>query len=711
MSYQFEDDSALEELLNQQLDRKKQEPLGRVSQRASTAIGKSQQQQQQADGSGHSLRQSNVTLSRQANNIDTLDYDTKSTSNLVVQNVNKSQAVSKMSAWLNDKTGVKVTESTNELDNIDSMRKSDMKTTLNRAPLNQHLEQQQQVNLIDPTFSLATITSQKEEINRLLNESLQENKLQEMSKQRLIQLILQQICPNFERMMKLLDEQSSNEVDKLRNDLRLEKNRVLSLEIQLSQEIDLAQNRWLQLKKQMDSQIEVTERELTETINKQRDIIDKLEEEHKEQLMKISGAYKSRLNEEKESFEAALKRREDFHNLELESKLKVNFEFNKLETTFKHWQSMIQSTVNGFDGQFKTIESLLEKQTIEINGTNSELFKKTKLLCQSYDNFDKQNKELQILTQELSKIMPSFINFKQENESICKQTNDQLKQFIKRNDSIKEKELELERVKNEILSSKEKLNQDKYQLGIESCKLACKEEQLNGLVKRNKEIGFELDERKKKFYERETKLDSLQSNLELKTKQIKEQNYELHLARKNFTQKQEELIESQVEISSKRKMINDQLVEVRSEANKLANLRGKAQKELNQLKRLQKSLICSICLDRLFFNNNDVKKQPINSNKPLESIELNNNGSNNDWQTNIVLKQLLNNDKTNTCEKSTKTKSHLLESSKLKTNNPFHQTNETSDSELDISKLNQQLELDAKQQEMENKYVAMLKMI
>lgn len=709
MSYQFDDDSALEELLNKQLDRKKQEPSSRSSQRASTATGRLQQrdaqpqQQQLANDEGnssHSLHQSSLLLGRQANNVEPIDYGAKSMSSSGVSSgvVNRSQPMSKMAAWLNDKNTAAKADSMD--DSID--------------PKNGHLEAiiseaHQQTSVTNLRSKI--MSGQREQINKLLNESFQESKLQEMSKQRLIQIILQQVCPNFRDMLKLLDEQSStSELDKLRDELKDEKNRVYSLEIQLAQEIDLAQNRWIQLKKQTDSQIESTQRELNETIVRQKEIINKLDEDYKEQLVKLTESYKCKLKEEKETYEETLKRREEFHKLELDSKLKVNFNLNKLETTFKQWQIMIQSTIDSFDGQFKIIENLLEKQTVEINGTNLELFKKTKQLCESYENFDQQNERFKMLTKELSEIMPSLVRSQQENELICKRTSEQLAQFLKQNDAIKERELELEKMKNEILIGKEDLNRDKYQLGLDNCKLAYKEERLNELLQRNEELKFKLEERKRKQIEQEAKLDMLQANLESKTKQIKEQNYELHLTRKEFTQKQEDLIKSQAEISDKRKLINDELNELRSEANKLSNLRARAQKELSQLKRLQKSLICSICLDRLFYNekSQQQQQQAINLDKSLEIDSMIDSRQN--WQPgNVFLKQLLLSTN-NTLEQKSATEraKKNKQSSNSRANNPFQITE--SSSEFDISKINQQLELDARQQDLEDKYIEMLRM-
>lgn len=696
MSYQFEDDSALEELLSKQLDRKKQETSIRTSQRVSSAAtGRSQLQKEAQQrnndtrSSSHSLRHPSLLLDSQSNNVDKDDYAAKSMSSLGAS-VNKSQQpLSKMAAWLSD------------VPKADSMEDQNSDDPKKSGPV--AYSGLQQANETGDS----KIMDQKERIIKLLNDLIQENRLQQMSKQRLIQIILQQVCPSFQDLLKLLDEQSISEVDRLRDELKDEKNRVYSLKIQLAQEIDLAQNRWLQLKKQTDSHIELTERELSETISKQKDMINKLEDDYKEQLTKLTEGYKSKLKEEKESYEEILKRREEFHKLELESKLKVNFNLSRLETTFNQWQTMVQSTVDSFDGQFKTIENLLGKQVVEINGTNTTLFEKTRQLCESYENFNRQNHELETLTKRLSEILPSFVEFQKENESICKRTNDQLLQLLLRNDAIKERESELEKIKNEILINKEDLNRDKYQVGLDNCKLACKEERLKELLQRNEEIKYKLDERKRKQIEQEAKLETLQTNLESKTKQIKEQNYELHLARRDFVQKQEDLMRTQVDILEKRKIMNDQLNETRSEANKLSNLRGKARKELNQLERLQKSLICSICLDRLFYNDKQHQQQqqrPINFDRfPDNSIEGNN------WQTSIALKQLLNN---NTFEQNQSTTRKEIRkakpSSTSRANNPF-QMSELS-SEFDMSKINQQLELDAKHQGMEDKYIELLRL-
>lgn len=580
MSYQFEDESALEELLNQQLDRRKHPPSASSGSAARGASTRSASIQRSSLSQSNVERPSTATtaLNKQSTFDESPDAAIKTTE----------PAKGRLASWLEAKS-------------IDNGRSEPMNEAV--GPPKMRLDQVRgSLNIMrEPPVSLA-------DQNNFMEERLTDEYLQEMSKQRLIQMILEQIVPSIKRIRQSINEESAIQVEKIKSELELERDKSKLLEIEHRKQVKLIESHWIELNKRLESQVESTTRDLDETIERHKSSINDLEAKHKEQITRLVESYENRLAEEKQQFEESQKRQDEFHRLELESKLKVNWDQVKLETIFQQWQKMIQSTIGELELQFKSVESLLDKQTIEINGSNTKLAERCKQVAEQYDKFELKGQQMNRLVGELSEILPRFSRIQIENEQLTKQSTKQLQELSTRNDDLRNKEAELDRLRRQLIDEREGLNKERFQLGLDTNKLVYKEERLDELLKGSRETETRLTEQAGRLASRESELEVKSSNLDMRHGQLRLQNYELHLMRKRLVAKEEELNKLGNELEAKKDLIGNQLIQVRSETEVLMKTRERAQKELSQLRRLQKSLICSLCLDRLFASSSNLNR-------------------------------------------------------------------------------------------------------
>lgn len=567
MSYQFEDESALEELLNQQLDRRKRQPLSISS------------QQQQA-----SSRPSTTTTA------------TKTTPALVSQQSRPSTAIlsnkqsnldeptgqkSKLFSWLEGKTS-----SNKELAKLDADRPFGVESTINFS------SKQETVLKSDANF----VALDEDRLDEMLKEEV----LQDMSKQRLIQLILSQILPVVKSLRQAVEMHPIDEVEQLKKELDTERRRLQSFEATHLEQIKLEQQKWAQITEQLESRLEFSERELNRVLDSQREHLNKIDEHHQKDLIRLSENFETKLANERHQFEETLKRRDEMHRLELESQLRVNCNLVKLDTIQSEWTKTIEMTIDQLEGHFKTVEGLLDKQTIQVNGTNLDLAQKTKHLSEQYDKFEHCNEKVSQLADNLSLILPKFSHLQEQSEFILKQTCEKLAEFNQRDKKLQAKEEELEQIRLNLSNLRDKLNDERFKFALDSNRITLKEERLNELLRINTEMENKLNEQRSNQIEREIQLQSTRSSLDVKASELRGQNYDLHLLRKRLTNEKEELIKAKMDLASDKKSLKNQLAELNDETRKLSTLKEQVNQELDQLRRLQESLVCSLCLSRLF---------------------------------------------------------------------------------------------------------------
>lgn len=575
MSYQFEDESALEELLNRQLDRRKHQPSASSGSAARGASTRSASIQR------GSLSQSNVerpstattTLNKQSTFDESPDTAIRTSE----------PAKGRLASWLDAKSA-------------DNGRSEPLDEAA--GPPTKRLEQARG----SFNFTRERPVSLADQSN-FMEEKLTDELLQEMSKQRLIQMILEQIVPFIRRIRQSINEESAIQVERIKSELELERDKAKLLEIEHQKQVKLIEFHWIELNKRLESQIESTHRVLDETIERHNSSTNNQEAKHKEQITRLVESYENRLAEEKQQFEESLKRRDEFHRLELDSKLKINWDQVKLETIFQEWQKMIQSTIGDLELQFKSVESLLDKQTVEINGSNIKLAERCKQVVEEYEKFELKGQQMNRLVGELSEVLPRFSRIQIENEELTKQTAKQLQELTMRSSDLQNKEADLDRLRRQLADEREDLNKERFQFGLDTNKLVYKEERLDELLKGSRDTETRLAEQASRLASRESELEAKSSSLDMRHGQLRLHNYELHLMRKRLVVKEEELNKLENELESKKDLIGNQLIQVRSETEVLMKTRERAQKELSQLRRLQKSLICSLCLDRLFASN------------------------------------------------------------------------------------------------------------
>lgn len=589
MSYQFEDDSALEELLNQQLDRRKQQPKPSQVQptggRPSTAVTVPPVHQPS--------RPSNMSASNISNRKSSLSND-------------EQPSKSKLSSWLAGK---------GQVDTKLDLKADDtsLVSSSNRLPP------------ISSTFKSKPQSLDQIEIDFSL---FDEDKLQEMSKQRLIQLIMNQIQDLVKNLHAETSTHSTNQVEQLKAELDVERRRLQSLEATQLDKIKLEEQKWTQINEQLEKRLDFSERELTRLIDGQREHLLKIDEQHEKDLHKLVEYYELKLKNDREQFDELLRRRNEIHQIEMDSRLRVDCNLNKLDTIQSEWNKSIETTISQLENHFKSVETLLDKQTIQVKGTNLSLLEKTEHLNSHYGKFEQCNNKVSELADCMSSLMPKITRLQEQNESIHEATRNKLDEFNKRSDLLSKKEEDIERLKFELVAAKEKLNEDRLRLALDMNRVELKEKNLDESMQTNRDLQAELEAQKSEQSERDIQLRSMGSNLDTKANELREQNYDLHLARKRLTSQKDELAKSQSELELKKRSMEEQSGKLEANMKRLHLLRAQVNRELDQLGRLQKSLICSLCLSRLFSPSHEVATKKDNHRRsavvghPGGSIEL-----------------------------------------------------------------------------------------
>lgn len=551
MSFQFEDDSALEELLNQQLDRRKQS-----TSRERTQVLVSQRAIQAPSDSRPSTGSNLVS-----GNID--ERTTETTGN---------PGSRPLANWLR-----------NRPDPIPNNLEEDGSSKHTSLPVD-------------------TNGAQNGAIEDLQVSDLSEAKLQSMSKQGLIQLIRSRIVP------KILKEPGKDKLTNLETELRrykseleVEKSKCSSLLANQSEQVQLIESKWILLNKQLEDRCTQAEQKLLQVNEHNKCLIENLRIEHKQDLDKMLEVHRLQLDELTQQYEHKLKRMDELHRMEMRSRLKVDGDLIKLETIFNDWQQMIQSTIRELDIQYKSVENLLNKQTIEINSTNENLVQKTQNVINYQAKFAVQNEQLDSLVNLMSKqILPQLEKSSSDNHDLMKEAQIRLSELNKRELEVKKRELEYNEINNELRSSLKETESEKFRLGLEANRLSYERDRLDERSKSLDLAERDLDDRRKVLVQEEQALASNRASLEARFNELKDQNYEVHLGRRKVLEKQDELEQFSARVKRKQRVLTEQVAALKADSKRLNELRDRIRRELDQLRRIQKSLVCSICNERLF---------------------------------------------------------------------------------------------------------------
>lgn len=595
MSYQFEDDSALEELLNQQLDSRKQQTkqlsTGPRHQQLSASSNASESSKPPATSK---LRPSSAKVQQARQLTPTFEEAT------AIDDAAPSSSAPKgrLSSWLDKgtiKNGPKPTGRPYSSAHTTPSAKRETQSIKNALEFDS-MQSSFQPQQASPRGFAGSEDGAGDKLDKLLVES----NLQEMSKQRLISLIVEQIAPTVKELQHEASRQSAEEVERLKLQLQREKYYLQSFKLRHEEQLKLEEQKWLQQTAQLEERLRSSEQELDRNLELQREHLSKLDEQYRVNLSKLNENFEAKFAAERQRFEDQLERRETLHKLELESKLKVDCSLTQLKAFQEEWQQMISRTISQLEQHFRSVQILLDKQTIQVNGTNTELAEKAKLLSEQYAKFDQCNEKIGQLADQMSATMPKFHSIQVDNGQLLKSTNEQLARLIEQCESIRRKELELEAKQEEVQGLNDKMSQDRMQQALEASKLQMREERLGELMESIRVEEEKLKQIANSQLEREHQLQETRSTLDSKAVELREQNFELHLLRKRLTGQKEELIKAQVELLNERKSLKTKACELSDESDRLATLRDRVTRELDQLKRVQKSLVCSLCLNRLF---------------------------------------------------------------------------------------------------------------
>lgn len=429
---------------------------------------------------------------------------------------------------------------------------------------------------------------------------LSANSLQEMSKQKLISLILEKLEPKLRHLQQESSKSSLNEVERLKNELQKERFHLEVFQLRHDEQLKLEEQKRLQQINQLEERVKFSEDELSKSFQIHRDHLKKLDEQYRENLTKLSENFDQKLLRERAHYEDQLSRREHLFKLELESKLKVDSNLEHLETFQDNWQLMLKETIGQLKEHLKSVQALLEVQTSQVNGTNKELAEKTTLLNENYAKFDACNQKISHLADEMGSTIPSIKSAQLATQELVDKSVGLLSELSSHLKEVEQRKQELDKRKADIDTENARQARERMELELRMGKLEMKEERVNELLEINKGSELRWQQKLNDQQEQEQQLHVRRSNLEAKTVELREQNLELHLMRKQLTGQREELMRSRLEFEQERKLNKGKILELKEETKRLATIRDQVEREMSQLRRVQKSLVCSLCLNRLF---------------------------------------------------------------------------------------------------------------
>lgn len=629
MTFQFEDDSALEELLNQQLNRNKRQlsssdASNRLSNRLKLIdqpIVKNPLVKDPYDDIVDNIESLPDSLNPNQNN--NAQNSTSGGSKSLSSWLYPKQQATRQSSASNQNTTTKPAANfdddsnddndipDNEIDadsqNIKQKNQRLTKQIDNQnTPMTIPFTNRDSDNFGTTSIRTTNLNDEQNSKNSIYDKYINQETLQQMSKQALLRVILDEILPELKEKLNLGEINIS--LRKQLTDCQLElKNECLrrqSLQREQEERIRLAESSWIQLNKQLEYRLEFNQNELKETIARYDKIMVKFEEDRAKQVAFVTENYQNQLEELRQQNEAEIKRRQAIHEMELSSRFRVQGELKKLDSVFDCWQVTIESTIKQLETQFKSIESLLDKQTTTIRWNNEQLSDKNKetsesaeKIHQEVDKFNQLTKSIELLMSQIS----SNVNNLNDRDTILREANLSLQE-------LRQKTAIFESKQAEISAREQILNQEKFELRLNLQKIDMDKARLVELKEAQDNNAKLINEREIKIDELEKELKKRQLVADYERIEMDQSREKLLLEQKSLKIKQQELNKWQLELGQERRLLRKQANKLDIETNRMSAIKISAQKELDQLHRLQKSLVCSICLDRLY----DIQAKPLN---------------------------------------------------------------------------------------------------
>lgn len=594
MTFQFEDDSALEELLNQQLDRNKRTSV------STNLINKT------ARSTKKQLENTSDKLLQDATNDKALDESRS-------ENSPSRSKVGKLSNWLYQDKNPSALGNNKELDEDIDLNPEEKRESFNLQAQqettmpsirSQRLESNQtqfQPDIrgppnLDVKNSIVVSSDLSSNSSNLLRFG-NENELQQMTKQSLIRLVLDQFMPEIHKSNNHLVE-----IDKLKHDLaecRAELDKESLKRQAIMREHDersrLTESSWNHLNKQLEYRLEVSQTELKEVISRYDIMMAKFESDHQKQIDFIVQNYQARLEEQQVQSEAELKRRQAIHELEMSSRLRIQGDMKKLDSIYDCWQVTIEGTIKQLEQQFRSIESLLDKQTSTIRWNNEELMRKNESTSEQAAKLETQLTTFDNLTNSIKTLLDNLtkkVGFIDDRDNQLVQANVHIQE-------LKDKILELD-LKRESLNSQEKeLEQEKFELRLTMQRLHHETNRLDELKETNEVKSRKIEDRENVINDIDQELKKRRLQIDHERTELDQDREQLELDRKGLRNKRNELDRWQVDLGQQRRILQKQFSKLNYDNGRLVFIKNSVQKELLQLKRLQRSLVCSICLQRL----------------------------------------------------------------------------------------------------------------
>lgn len=599
MSYQFDDESALEELLNQQLDRSRQQASSNATIRSTrplTAAGVT-------PNKDSSRVIGNVQRPSSSGEPSTLNRSSL---------INPSQSKNKFGDWLNPNQNKPDQADDAEAENF-SFPLVQSRVVQFEQPIGSVLSKENQTQVIKPNSvsSIQPIEDYKAEkstfdkrsrepIEALITKYGNTEELQKMSKQRLVQLVLEELLPVLQDQVrsKVSLENAQSKLIQLESEIEKEKDKGESLKREQNERLKLAEASWIQINKQLSFRLELYEKELKDTIERYNGMLSRSDEEQRKHIESMVKSYEVRLEEQRELMEAELKRRQTIHELEMSSRLRISGELSKLDSIFNCWNETIESTINQFETQFKSIELLMDKQTSSIRGNNEALMLKNQEALERDEKLDAKAREFEKIFESMKESLKG-IDDKSAKMSLLETLMGQIDDKLQ---TVLELSSKLDSRQDELKIREKSLEEERFEIRVKTMQLE-QEVKLNDNLKLTLEAQKEdLKNTERLLSDRDRELNMRQNELDKRITESIRNIANIEQREKYLNDKEHDLSRLHNELAKERRSIQRHSRQISFDIDRLSKVRADAQKELNQLRRLQKSIVCSICLDSLCKN-------------------------------------------------------------------------------------------------------------
>lgn len=647
MTYQFDDDSVLEDLLNEQLIKRKSSSSDSMSTRQkqpseptksiipstksvrfddtfNQSVGA--RYQEPSEG-GNAERKSTVTDSMIPRSLSSLRE-----AGIVQQDLTKKSnpSTTQRQSWSDMKSNIATRSSNSQLSGQRNTTSASAISsyTDNRVELSDPLSDQRTFNMPDQRnhalSSLGDIQSMtKQELISLVKQQSEHISVMDMEQQQCNQII-KRMSEKSEREMVFFKElyetkQKLFEETQEDNSKRIESKYLLEIK---------------QLELKCDN-LEAIQAKLQQECAQQKE---SLEAQYKDHLSKIEANHERYTAILTDQHKNDLARLNNLKEQELQSVVVVRDNGANLDRLLAEWSEKIQQVTAVYDKELEKRQSILDKQSQTLDESNEQIVAITRNLSnsnvdnrnhfQEYSNLVQEHKTLFVELSKLSKNMVSQMEaFNQERKQLQSDSLRQQEDIAKERSQVVtnitlfgEKILSIEEQTRVLQKKESELNdkERKLKFDMETFQQEQNIARINRKDNENKILSSQIDFQNKQqemtqeeaklkrwrdeLDQKSSEIEKVRSDLEIKGQELRHQNSEAMRLRDEARSTQDEVERIRKDILTKEKLLTKMKRDIEENKMKYSLLYKTYHAEMQQLQRLKQSLICSLCSSRLFSN-------------------------------------------------------------------------------------------------------------